>query len=202
MQRLTLLKGTIDELLSTEAVLYDGEICLISSNGKGYDSLVIGDGITKAKNLSLISLNISKGAVFLGIANKETNPGKPNQSVFYITNEHGKFPGFGDITIEEGNISLLKWNSQEWEVIELMKVDSELDEESYNPVQNKIITKKLKDLEKEIIKVITINGVEVKRIGNSIDLKVDEILSESSVNPIMNKTVTAKINEFNWYEGE
>ena len=202
MQRLTLLKGTIDELLSTEAILYDGEICLISSMGKGYDSLVIGDGITKAKNLSLISLNISKGAVFLGIANKETNPGKPNQNVFYITNDYGTFPWFGGINIKEGSISLLKWNSQEWEVIELIKIDSELDEESYNPVQNKIITKKLKDLEKEIIKSITVNGVEIKRTGNTIDLKVDDTLSDSSVNPIMNKTITAKINEFNWYEGE
>lgn len=200
--RICLLKSTYERLKESIITLLPGEICLVDTEGTGYDSLVVGDGKTKAKDLNLIPLNVSKGAVFLGVANKETNPGKPNQCVFYITSDSGKFPGFDGITIEKESISLLRWNTKNWEVIKLFKIDEKFDEESCNPIQNKIVTKKFNDLENEVIKVITVNGVELQRIGNTINLVVDDTLSEISKNPIMNKAVTTKINEFGWYEGE
>lgn len=201
--RICLLKSTYERLKESAITLLPGEICLVDTKGTGYDSLVVGDGRTEAKDLNLIPLNVSNGAVFLGVANKETNPGKPIGCVFYITGESGEYPWFDNVSVDRGSISLLRWNSQEWEVIRLFKVDDELNDESDNPVQNKIVTKKLNDLESEVIKIVTINGVETQRVGNTVNLIVDSVLSENSQNPIMNKTVTTRLNEFGyWYEGD
>lgn len=200
--RICLLKSTYERLKESVITLLPGEICLVDTDGTGYDSLVVGDGKTQAKDLSMIPLNVTKGAVFLGIANKETNPGTPNQRVFYLSAESGTYDNLGGVKVEEGSIALIIWNTEEWKSLRLFKVDSELNEGSLNPVQNKIITKKLTDLENNVIKVVTINGVALERgEGGVINLIVDEAFSTTSKNPIMNKTVTNKINEFSWYEG-
>lgn len=200
--RICLLKSTYERLKESVITLLPGEICLVDTDGTGYDSLVVGDGKTQAKDLSMIPLNVTKGAVFLGIANKETNPGTPNQRVFYISAESGTYDNLGGVKVEEGSIALIMWDTEEWKSLRLFKVDSELNEGSLNPVQNKIITKKLTDLENNMIKVVTINGVALERgEGGVINLIVDEAFSTTSKNPIMNKTVTNKINEFSWYEG-
>lgn len=200
--RICLLKSTYERLKESVITLLPGEICLVDTDGTGYDSLVVGDGKTQAKDLSMIPLNVTKGAVFLGIANKETNPGTPNQRVFYISAESGTYDNLGGVKVEEGSIALIMWDTEEWKSLRLFKVDSELNEGSLNPVQNKIITKKLTDLENNVIKVVTINGVALERgEGGVINLIVDEAFSTTSKNPIMNKTVTNKINEFSWYEG-
>lgn len=200
--RICLLKSTYERLKESVITLLPGEICLVDTDGTGYDSLVVGDGKTQAKDLSMIPLNVTKGAVFLGIANKETNPGTPNQRVFYLSAESGTYNNLGGVKVEEGSIALIMWDTEEWKSLRLFKVDSELNEGSLNPVQNKIITKKLIDLENDMIKVVTINGVALERgEGGVINLIVDEAFSTTSKNPIMNKTVTNKINEFSWYEG-
>lgn len=200
--RICLLKSTYERLKESVITLLPGEICLVDTDGTGYDSLVVGDGKTQAKDLSMIPLNVTKGAVFLGIANKETNPGTPNQRVFYLSAESGTYNNLGGVKVEEGSIALIMWDTEEWKSLRLFKVDSELNEGSLNPVQNKIITKKLTDLENDMIKVVTINGVALERgEGGVINLIVDEAFSTTSKNPIMNKTVTNKINEFSWYEG-
>ena len=200
--RICLLKSTYERLKESVITLLPGEICLVDTDGTGYDSLVVGDGKTQAKDLSMIPLNVTKGAVFLGIANKETNPGTPNQRVFYLSAESGTYDNLGGVKVEEGSIALIIWDTEEWKSLRLFKVDSELNEGSLNPVQNKIITKKLIDLENDMIKVVTINGVTLERgEGGVINLIVDEAFSTTSKNPIMNKTVTNKINEFSWYEG-
>lgn len=200
--RICLLKSTYERLKESVITLLPGEICLVDTDGTGYDSLVVGDGKTQAKDLSMIPLNVTKGAVFLGIANKETNSGTPNQRVFYLSAESGTYNNLGGVKVEEGSIALIMWDTEEWKSLRLFKVDSELNEGSLNPVQNKIITKKLIDLENDMIKVVTINGVALERgEGGVINLIVDEAFSTTSKNPIMNKTVTNKINEFSWYEG-
>ena len=200
--RICLLKSTYERLKESVITLLPGEICLVDTDGTGYDSLVVGDGKTQAKDLSMIPLNVTKGAVFLGIANKETNPGTPNQRVFYLSAESGTYDNLGGVKVEEGSIALIMWDTEEWKSLRLFKVASELNEGSLNPVQNKIITKKLTDLETNTIKVVTIIGVALERgEGGVINLIVDEAFSTTSKNPIMNKTVTNKINEFGWYAG-
>ena len=132
--RICLLKSTYERLKESVITLLPGEICLVDTDGTGYDSLVVGDGKTQAKDLSMIPLNVTKGAVFLGIANKETNPGTPNQRVFYLSAESGTYDNLGGVKVEEGSIALIIWDTEEWKSLRLFKVVSALNEVSLNPV--------------------------------------------------------------------
>ena len=176
-QRIKLLRETADALLESNVVLGDGEICLIDSSGNGYDSLVIG---------KLIPLNVSKGSVFLGTANPGTIPGTPTQSVFYLAKTGGSYSGFGNMTVEPGEIAFLVYRYGGWNKLNIIQVDEELSETSTNPVQNKTVTLALKDLETKIVE-------------GAIKVPVDSEFSDESENPIMNRTVTRKFGEFDWY---
>ena len=203
IQRITLLKATIDELQVSEVVLLEGEICLVESGNNGYDSLVIGDGSTEAKSLNIIPLNVSKGSVFLGIANTETKPGTPIQDVFYMSSEAGNYKYFGEgIIVSLGELAFLRYTYGEgWEKDTILNIDIELNETSLNPVQNKIVTQKLKELEGRIIETITVNGKKLTKKNGVVDLTVDSEFSDQSENPIMNKVVSEKFKEFDWYDG-
>lgn len=185
-QRIKLLRETADALLESNVVLGDGEICLIDSSGNGYDSLVIGNGQTEARSLKLIPLNVSKGSVFLGTANPGTIPGTPTQSVFYLAKTGGSYSGFGNMTVEPGEIAFLVYRYGGWNKLNIIQVDEELSETSTNPVQNKTVTLALKDLETKIVE-------------GAIKVPVDSEFSDESENPIMNRTVTRKFGEFDWY---
>ena len=50
--------------------------------------------------LSIIS-TVGSNATFAGIATPETNPGPPDQNVFYIATENGIYSNFGGITIQD-----------------------------------------------------------------------------------------------------
>ena len=188
-QRIKLLRETADALLESNVVLGDGEICLIDSSGNGYDSLVIGNGQTEARSLKLIPLNVSKGSVFLGTAIPETIPGTPTQQVFYLAKTAGAYSGFGNMTVEPGEIAFLVYRYGGWSKIKIIQVDEELSETSTNPVQNKVLYRALKDLEDKIVE-------------GAIKVPIDSEFSDESENPIMNRTVTRKFNEFDWYVGD
>jgi hypothetical protein len=49
--------------------------------------------------LTIIS-TVGSGATFAGIATPTTNPGKPDQNVFYIASEDGIYSNFGNIVLE------------------------------------------------------------------------------------------------------
>lgn len=192
IQRIKLLRGTAETLLESNAVLENGEICLINSSGdkniNEYDSLVIGNGETEARSLKLIPLNVSKGSVFLGTADNETIPAsKPTCSVYYLALTPGTYSGFGNIVVEPGEIVFLVYQYGGWCKIKVIQVDEELSETSTNPVQNKVLYRALKDLENKIVE-------------GAIKVPVDSEFSDESENPIMNRTVTRRFNEFEWYE--
>lgn len=46
---------------------------------------------------------------FVGIAETNTNPGTPDQNVFYLAGE-GTYTNFSNLTIETGQLGVLKWN--------------------------------------------------------------------------------------------
>jgi len=203
IQRIKLLKGTLNELLQLNAVLLEGEICLISSNNNnGYDSLVIGDGVTEAKLLKPIPLNVSQGSVFLGVANTETDPGIPQSGVFYIAMEPGKYTNFGNIQVMPGEVCIFSYRYESWNKISILTIDSELSDTSINPVQNKIVTTKLKELEGKIIHTVKVNNEEVQKENGIINLTVDSELSNTSDNPIKNRAVTEKFKEYDQYGEE
>lgn len=60
---------------------------------------------------ALLSMINSLGAnyQFVGIATTSTNPGTPDQNVFYLAGE-GTYINFSNITIDVGQFGVLKWN--------------------------------------------------------------------------------------------
>lgn len=60
---------------------------------------------------ALLSMINSLGAnyQFVGIATTSTNPGTPDQNVFYLAGE-GTYINFSNITIDVGQLGVLKWN--------------------------------------------------------------------------------------------
>lgn len=185
LQRIKLTTADIDDLLMSSVVLMDGEVCLVKVNDV-FSYMIVGDGNTEAKSLNIIPLNISNGSVFLGAANLSTIPGSPNEPVFYLATVVGTYSGFGGITIDEGEVAFLVYKHGGWNKELIVKIDDRLDENSKNPVQNKVITKALKDLK---------DYVDSKTI-------VDRDMSNVSENSLMNKTITNKFSEFDWYEGQ
>ena len=61
--------------------------------------------------LSMIN-SLGDGYQFMGVAIPSTNPGTPDQKVFYIAPK-GTYPNFGPIQVKE-NIAILKWNGTSW----------------------------------------------------------------------------------------
>lgn len=188
IQRIKLLKGTRGSLEESEVILLDGELCLVNSEGTGYDSLVIGDGKTEAKSLTLIPLNVAQGSVFLGRAHPTFVPGTPTGPVFYLVDQAGEYTGFGNMTVDEGETAFIMYRYGGWSKVTIntkQVIDTELSDTSENPVQNKVIYKALRDLKNEIFE------------GK---VTIDSEFSDSSENPIMNRTITAKIKEMDeWY---
>lgn len=60
---------------------------------------------------SLLSMINSLGAgyQFIGIARTATNPGTPDQNVFYLAGP-GTYVNFSGLTVQDGTIGVLKWN--------------------------------------------------------------------------------------------
>ena len=172
-------------------------MCLISTKGDGwYDSFIIGDGVTEAKNLSLVPYNPPESSSFLGIIPPSFIPGTPRTSVYYLASGPGEYHGFGNIRVEKGEVAFIQWVRGGWSKISVtpILVDSELSETSDNPVQNKVLTKKLGELDRLMVKGIKMSGSSLTKDDEGvIEIPVDENLSEESRNPVQNKAVTTKI---------
>ena len=59
--------------------------------------------------------SLGENYTFVGIATPITNPGAPDGNVFYLAGE-GTYPNFSSITIDQGQLGILKWNGS-WEKI-------------------------------------------------------------------------------------
>ena len=62
--------------------------------------------------LSIIS-TVGGKATFAGIANPTTNPGTPDQNVFYIAGIEGIYPNFGNIELKSG-VSIFTIENNQW----------------------------------------------------------------------------------------
>lgn len=61
---------------------------------------------------SLLAMIDSLGAgyQYMGIATPMTNPGTPDQNVFYIASESGVYSNFGSLSVSDGEVAILKYN--------------------------------------------------------------------------------------------
>lgn len=181
-QRIRLRRSTRKRFSVSSEVPLLGEVILIDSSGEGFDSLAIGDGRTRAMNLKIFPLNVSAGSVFLGSIDTTVVPGQPSRDSFYLASEPGYYKHFG-LTVEPGEVTFFRWQYGGWSKVSMktIVIDDHLDRNSKNPVQNRVITRKLEEIE---------NKIPV----------VDEEFSGESRNAIMNGTVTNKIHEIDdWY---
>lgn len=66
----------------------------------------------KAAVAALQSLidTLNPGYQFMGVATPETNPGTPDQNVFYITSQSGTYTNFGGIIVHDNEIALLSYH--------------------------------------------------------------------------------------------
>lgn len=54
--------------------------------------------------------SLGVGYQYAGIATPATNPGTPDQNVFYIAFSAGTYANFGTMVLADGEIAILKWN--------------------------------------------------------------------------------------------
>ena len=54
--------------------------------------------------------SLGAGYQFMGVATPSTNPGTPDQNVFYIASEAGTYSNFSGIVVAENEVAILKWN--------------------------------------------------------------------------------------------
>ena len=54
--------------------------------------------------------SLGVGYQYAGIATPETNPGTPDQNVFYLASTAGTYTNFGGWVLADGEIAILKWN--------------------------------------------------------------------------------------------
>lgn len=83
-------------------------------------------------NETLTAMVNSLGAnyQFAGVATPSTNPGTPDQNVFYIAGQAGTYTNFNTIVLPDG-VSILKWNGS-WSSETILGVDDEPTDGSHN----------------------------------------------------------------------
>lgn len=78
---------------------------VIKTNGKNK----ITGALLQQSLLSMIN-SLGVGYQFAGVATPSTNPGTPDQNVFYIASTAGTYANFGGLVLADGEISILKYN--------------------------------------------------------------------------------------------
>lgn len=94
--------GTYEELKNAIAAV-------IKNNNQGE---ITGD-LLQETLLSMVN-NLGQYATFVGVATPETNPGTPDQKVFYIAAEKGTYVNFNAIEVEENQLVILINSTGEW----------------------------------------------------------------------------------------
>lgn len=114
-----LLKGYYDDAVSKgySDTFEQFKIELASIN-KAIGTERLADGAVTPPKLStdiqaLIN-NISKNALYAGIATPTTNPDVPDGPVFYLATQAGTYSNFNGIELLEGESAIIKWNKGAW----------------------------------------------------------------------------------------
>jgi len=94
-------------------------------------------------------------ALYRGVANTSTNPGTPDQRVFYFASEQGTYVNFGNFVLSGNKLAVLHNNNGTWQGDILMtlsasitpiSVDNALSTVSTNPVENRAIATEIQSL--------------------------------------------------------
>lgn len=67
-----------------------------------------------ASNVQQALNPLYENSLYAGIATPKTNPGTPNNKIFYIATKAGIYTNFSNIEVIEGETVILQWNNNEW----------------------------------------------------------------------------------------
>ena len=94
----------------------------ITANIKQNDSQLITGAVLQGQLLAMVN-ELGAGYQFMGIATPETNPGTPDEKVFYIA-EPGTYANFGGTVVSPGNIGIFlydtSWTYQSLGLVEIV----------------------------------------------------------------------------------
>lgn len=129
---------------------------IISGAIKANGNQEISGAILQNSLLSIISA-IGANATFAGIATPTTNPGTPDQNIFYIAYENGIYSNFGGVTLD-GEVAIFSNEGGSWE-----KKQTEIaSSKSIEDLKNNTL--------KNSVSIDSINGKEV-----SVNISVNKI---------------------------
>lgn len=81
----------------------------ITANIRQNDSQLITGAILQGQLLAMVN-ELGAGYQFMGVATPVTDPGTPDEKVFYIASEAGTYTNFGGIIVAEGEVAILKYD--------------------------------------------------------------------------------------------
>ena len=111
-----------------------GNLNIVQETGDSETAVMSQKAVT-----NLIEELKNAGYVFAGIATPETNPGTPDQNVFYIASESGKYVNFGDIELK-GEVVILKTLNNVWNKVDIGMVSEERTLQPYFSLKNVKLT--------------------------------------------------------------
>lgn len=123
MANYTNLKNIIDQVVRT--------------NGQGEIT-----GANLNQTLQAMVTSLGANYQYAGVATPSTNPGSPDQNVFYVATLAGTYANFSGVTVPKG-ISVLRWNGT-WSLSTLYTVDTGLTPNSDALVQSGTVFEKFK----------------------------------------------------------
>lgn len=91
--------------------------------------------------------SVGRYAQLAGVATPSTNPGAPDQNVYYLASQSGVYANFNGVIVQPNKLVALTNVSGEWEQIVIatfsgggiIEIDPALDPNSTNPVENRAI---------------------------------------------------------------
>lgn len=91
--------------------------------------------------------SVGRYAQLAGVAIPNTNPGAPDQNVFYLTSTPGTYVNFGGLVVPSDRLCALHNVNGSWEMVVLVvfsdgstiNIDPALDPNSVNPVENRAL---------------------------------------------------------------
>ena len=119
--------------------------------------------------LNTIVSIVGANRTFVGIANKNTNPGTPDSNVFYIAYEAGNYVNFGGIRIDD-SVFILQNKNDSWERVDIGIVirdftNTKVFTKNFNA--NKVIRKLFIDTS-EYSGSLSLDGLKIKIIAKNV----------------------------------
>lgn len=141
--------------------------------------------------------SVGRYAQLAGVAIPNTNPGTPDQNVFYLTSTPGTYVNFGGLIVPASRLCALHNVNGSWEMVVLVvfsdgstiNIDPALDPDSPNPVENRVVYEECQAIRTLIAQsVIAIHAFRTSdpaeingfRFSNKIILSFSAILTDGN----------------------